>query len=166
MFRSIIRCKVYFDTRFKYICKKACTGIGALRTVWDTTRLGYMMTSNKFSKSCPRRGKQRRPRSAFFPQYFESCDFRQWGISDAKKNGVRWTFPRSLELKRPKTRVFLLNSLPDKVQKNLKKEGECQILILGKSFFEICLLMVECLVLCKLFLYSAVLLKMQQWVAP
>ena len=105
------------------------------------------------------------PRSAFFPQYFESCDFRQRGISDVNKNGVRWTFAHSLELKRPKTRVFLLNSLPDKVQKNLKKEGECQILILGKHFFEICLLMVECLVLCKLFLHSAVLLKMQQWVA-
>ena len=60
MFRSIIRFKVYFETRVKYICKKACTGIGALRTVWDTTRLGYMMTSNKFSKWCPRRGKKRR----------------------------------------------------------------------------------------------------------
>ena len=62
------------------------------------------------------------PRSAFFPQYFESCDLRQWGISDVKKNGVRWTFVRSLELKRPKTRVFLLNNLPDKVQKNLNRE--------------------------------------------
>ena len=62
------------------------------------------------------------PRSAFFPQYFKSCDLRQWGISDVKKNGVRWTFVRSLELKRPKTRVFLLNNLPDKVQKNLNKE--------------------------------------------
>lgn len=62
------------------------------------------------------------PRSAFFPQYFESCDLRQWGISDVKKNGVRWTFVRSLELKRPNTRVFLLNNLPDKVQKNLHKD--------------------------------------------
>ena len=60
MFRSIIRCKVYFETHVKYICKKACTGIGAQRTVRDTTRLGYMMTSNKFSKWRPRRGKQRR----------------------------------------------------------------------------------------------------------
>ena len=62
------------------------------------------------------------PRSAFFAQYFKSCDLRQWGISDVKKNGVRWTFVRSLELKLPKMRVFLLNNLPDKVQKNLKKE--------------------------------------------
>ena len=60
MFRSIIRCKAYFETHVKCMCKKACTGIVALRAVQDTTRLGYMMTSNKVSKWRPRRGKQRR----------------------------------------------------------------------------------------------------------
>ena len=40
---------------------------------------------------------------------------------------------RSLELKRPNTRVFLLNNLPDKVQK--KSTQRCQILILGNFFF-------------------------------
>ena len=41
------------------MCKKACTGIVALRAVRDTTRLGYMMTSNKLSKWRPRQGKRR-----------------------------------------------------------------------------------------------------------
>ena len=71
------------------------------------------------------------PRSVFFPQYFESCDLRQWGISDVKKNGVRWTFVRSLELKRPNTRVFPLNNLPDKVQ---KKDFFRNILVDGGEF--------------------------------
>ena len=81
------------------------------------------------------------PRSAFFPQYFKSCDLRQWGISDVKKNGVRWTFVRSLELKRPNTRVFPLNNLPDKVQ---KKDFFRNILVDGgvfgvvQSFFTQC----------------------------
>lgn len=105
------------------------------------------------------------PRSVFFPQYFESCDLRQWGISDVKKNGVRWTFVRSLELKRPNTRVFLLNNLPDKVQKNLNKD--VRFWYLEIFFFEIYLLMVVSLVKCKAFSHSAVLLlKMQQWVLP
>ena len=42
------------------MCKKACAGIVALRAVQDTTRLGYMMTLNKFSKWRPRQGKRRR----------------------------------------------------------------------------------------------------------
>ena len=59
MFQIIIRCKVNFETHVKCMCKKACTGIVALRAVRDTTRLGYMMTSNKFSKWRPRQGKRR-----------------------------------------------------------------------------------------------------------
>ena len=151
MFRSIIRCKVNFETHVKGMCKRECTGIVALRAVRDTTRLGYMMYVKQIFNMAPTPRKTKNvtstlfatPRSAFFPQYFESCDLRQWGISDVKKNGVRWTFVRSLELKRPKTRVFLLNNLPDKVQKNLNR---CQILILGNFFLEIYLLMVVCLV--------------------
>lgn len=82
MFQIIIRCKVNFETHVKCMCKRECTGIVALRAVRDTTRLGYMMTSNKMAPT-PRKTKNvtsrlfATPRSAFFPQYFESCDLRQ-----------------------------------------------------------------------------------------
>ena len=130
MFRSIIRCKVYFETHVKCMCKKACAGIVALRAVLGHNQIGVYDDVKQIFKMAPtprktKKGTSRHfatPRSAFFPQYFKSCDLRQWGISDVKKNGVQWTFVRSLELKRPKTRVFLLNNLPDKVQKNLNKE--------------------------------------------
>lgn len=151
MFQSIIRCKVNFETHVKCICKKACTGIVALRAVRDN-QIGVYDDIKQIFKMAPTPRKTKNvtsrlfatPRSAFFPQYFESCDLRQWGISDVKKNGVRWTFVRSLELKRPNTRVFLLNNLPDKVQKNLNQD--VRFWYLEIFFFEIYLLMVVSLV--------------------
>ena len=152
MFRSIIRCKVYFETHVKCMCKKACAGIVALRAVLGHNQIGVYDDVKQIFKMAPtprktKKGTSRHfatPRSAFFPQYFKSCDLRQWGISDVKKNGVRWTFVRSLELKRLKTSVSAQQSAWQGAKKS--KQRRCQILILGNFLFEIYLLMVVCLV--------------------
>ena len=97
-----------------------------LVTVRATTRMGYIMTSPKFSTWGPNQRTRSRatfnlfytPRNDLSPQYLRSCAFECWGSTWVWKKWQPMKFECSLEVKRLKTGVFQLKDLPDRAQNN------------------------------------------------